>query len=105
MQEELKEIEILTFIYKTLREKAEPIVSRYGTKIYSCDDSNLFELYVDILEGDEEGDEEFWIGEKRIDNKTLRLIQEKSKEPEPFYCQENGVCDRQCTTCLVKEVY
>lgn len=82
MQEELKEIEILTFIYKMLKEKAEPIVTIHGTKIYSCYDSNLFVLYVDILEDEQEGDEEFWIGDKRIDNKTLNLIKEKLKEPE-----------------------
>lgn len=104
MQEELKEIEILTFIYKTLKEKAEKRVSRHDTGIYRCDDGNMFELYVEILEDEQEGDEQLWIGEERVDNATLRLIKEKLKEPEPFYCQAGDVCDRQCSTCFSKEL-
>lgn len=108
MQEELKEIEILTFIYKMLKEKAEPRVNKNGTAVYKCSDSNLFELYVEILEDDGrrrfESDEELWIGEKRIDNATLKLIKEQLKEPEPFYCQAGDVCDKQCSTCFSKEL-
>ena len=98
MQEELKEIEILTFIYKMLKEKAEKRVNKYGATIYRCDDSNMFELYVDILEDEQEGDEEFWIGDKRVDKKTLKLIKEKLNTPT-FYCRKNNTCENQCPLC------
>ena len=93
MQEELKEIEILTFIYKMLKEKAEPRVSRHGTTTYKCDDGNLFEIF-EYEEG-----EEFLIGDKEVSKKTLKLIKEQLKEPEPFYCRKDNTCENQCPLC------
>ena len=92
MQEELKEIEILTFIYKTLKEKAEPRVNKYGTTTYRCDDSNLFEIF------ECEGDEAFWIEGRKFSNATLKLIKEQLKEPA-FYCRKNNTCENQCPLC------
>ena len=93
MQEELKEIEILTFIYKILKEKAEKRVNIFDVNVYRCDDSNLFEIYYD-----EEG-EEFWIGDKKVSKETLKLIKEQLKEPEPFYCRKDNTCKNQCPLC------
>lgn len=93
MQEELKEIEILTFIYKMLKEKAEKRVNKYEATIYRCDDSNLFEIF------EFEGEEELWVGDRRIYDSTLKLIKEKLKEPEPFYCRKNNTCENQCPLC------
>ena len=94
MQEELKEIEILTFIYKTLKEKADPRVSRYGTKTYRFDDSDMFEIFES-----EEGEEELWVGDRRIYDSTLKLIKEHLKEPESFYCRKDNTCENQCPLC------
>ncbi len=98
MQEELKEIEILTFVYKTLKEKAEPRKTNDGV-IYEAIDGGIFEIFIH----EDDNIEELYIYDKKVPNKTLKLIKEQLKEPA-FYCQAGDVCDKQCSTCFNKEL-